>query len=151
MMNHPHHRLSPSGRNFPGSLLANSQVRQGQAQNHRRSPTAPDMPTTSGMLGPGSAAAAGRAGRTWAAGDDDYGTESEREREKDRGREYRERERDMENMRDREKSRERDRDVGRSAQPRQQNARPTSAPAPPLVNPPLAPTAVASRQLFVRF
>lgn len=117
-----HSRLSPSGRNFPpSSSLSGSQGRHGHS--HRRSPTAPEAPTTSGMLGP---IGAGKPGKTWTAGDEsEFGGESEREKSRERGEE---------------------RDVAKGSSRQQQPPRPTSIPALP----PAQAAPVAGRQFYVR-
>lgn len=147
MMNHPqHNRYSPSSRNLPSSALSNPQHRPVQGQNHKRSPTAPDI-STSGLVGPSGPSSAGQFGRTWAAGDEDHGTESEQE--KDRGRHI-----EAESMRERGKSREPVEREGstRTVMPRPPAPRPTSAPVPPPTTataPAPAQTAVAGRQIMV--
>lgn len=118
-------KLSPPPPNLNGAALGNSQTRNGY--NHKRSPTAPDPATTSGMLGPSSVGTQGK-GQTWAVGDDV--AESERE------------------MRAREKLRDME-EVARSA-PAQgtqsTTARPISVPAPQPTSQPIAP---ATRHITV--
>jgi serine/threonine-protein kinase TTK/MPS1 len=70
-------RLSPSAHHlqFPSSSSSNAALSSSASARHRRSPTAPDIPTTSGSLHPGNGL--GR-GKTWsgdemAANGDEYG------------------------------------------------------------------------------
>jgi hypothetical protein len=121
-----HSRLSPSPRNLPSSSsLSGSQARQGHS--HRRSPTAPEAPTTSEMLGP---LGSGKLGRTWVAGDEsEFGGESEREKSRER---------------------ERERDAAKGASRQQPPPRPTSIPVLPPAQVVAAAAPVASRQLYVR-
>ncbi|KAG0700452.1 kinase-like protein [Suillus ampliporus] len=65
-------RLSPSARNVSSSQLQG----QGQAY-HRRNPTAPEPPTTSGSLAPPPGPGKSKNGKTWAAGDEPADSESE--------------------------------------------------------------------------
>lgn len=65
-------RLSPSTRNVSSSQL---QV-HGQAY-HRRNPTAPEPPTTSGSLAPPPSSGKSKNGKTWAAGDEPADSEPE--------------------------------------------------------------------------
>ena len=81
-------RLSPKGRPlsslqqqqpFPVIQLQPSQA-QSQAQGqvyHRRSPTAPELPTTSATLAPPPGAGIQKNGKTWAAGEEPVESESE--------------------------------------------------------------------------
>jgi serine/threonine-protein kinase TTK/MPS1 len=80
-------RLSPKGRAlssqqrqpFPLIQLQPSQL-QSQAQGpvyHRRSPTAPELPTTSGSLAPPPGTGVQKNGKTWAAGEEPLESESE--------------------------------------------------------------------------
>lgn len=126
-------RLSPSARSLAGVNAA--------LAKHRRSPTAPEPPTTSGMLAPPGSGGNG-VGKTWAAGDgDDYGSGvSDRERERDRDRERRE---------DRERSKgqqQQQQHVSMQQQQQQylQAAPPMPAPAP------APPPAQLNRHMVVR-
>lgn len=65
-------RLSPSARNVSSSQLQG----HGQAY-HRRNPTAPELPTTSGSLVPPSGSGKSKNGKTWAAGDEPADSEPE--------------------------------------------------------------------------
>ena len=127
------HKLSPPTRSFPSSVLSKGQQGHGHGHSHKRSPTAPEVSMTSGMVG-GSGSSVG-VGQTWAVGDEDEFGEQERERGKSVERE-----------------RERGKEAARNAPSRQQPPRPTSAPAPPPTQAAAAgPVPVTGRQLFVCF
>ncbi|KAG1729942.1 hypothetical protein EDB19DRAFT_102978 [Suillus lakei] len=65
-------RLSPSARNVSSSQLQEP----GQAY-HRRNPTAPELPTTSGSLAPPPGPGKSKNGKTWTAGDEPADSEPE--------------------------------------------------------------------------
>jgi serine/threonine-protein kinase TTK/MPS1 len=78
-------RISPKGRSLsllqqqqplPAAQLLPQSQAQGQAY-HRRSPTAPEPPTTSGSLAPPPGTGVQKNGKTWAGGEDHVESESE--------------------------------------------------------------------------
>ncbi|CAK5270309.1 unnamed protein product, partial [Mycena citricolor] len=87
--------VSPSGSSMPGSRLSptvrslSSSGVSAAAAKHRRSGTAPEQPTTSGMLGPSGPSSA--LGRTWSGERESLGWENQpsKERETTRERERR--------------------------------------------------------------
>lgn len=73
----PQTRLILSQQHSMASLQVQpTPVPQGQVY-HRRSPTAPEPPTTSGTLAPPQGTSAQQSGKTWAAGDEPIESESE--------------------------------------------------------------------------
>ena len=82
IIDHLPNRLSPKTRtplsqqqSLPSVPVATA-ASQGQA-HHRRTPTAPEPPTTSGALAPPPGTSVQQAGKTWAAGDERIESESE--------------------------------------------------------------------------
>ncbi|KAF8817037.1 kinase-like protein [Phlegmacium glaucopus] len=133
-----------------------SQVGREMAK-HRRSPTAPEAPTTSGMIRDPSAPP-NAIGKTWAGTavdkverEDEYeyggaASSGERERDRERGRD-KDRERERERERDRERDRERERRGHQSHMSLQQQQYSQSAPSISAV--PAPPPAQLNRHIVV--
>ena len=150
-------RVSPpeaiKGRVSPPSAKGrlSSQIGR-EVAKHRRSPTAPEAPTTSGMIRDPNVPSNG-VGKTWAGTgvdrverEDDYeGGEAASSGERDRERE-RERDKDRERERERERDKERERKGHQSHMSLQQQQYSQSAPSLPVAP---APPAQLNRHIVV--
>lgn len=118
-------RHSPSAKGLvpSTSLDGNNKLYTANAAKHRRSPTAPDPPTTSGTLNNGNTGAPMRT--HWVAADRNSGEGYPSDRERDRGR-------DKERDRDRERSRGPPADVQRQNQYQPQTQPRTQQPSDPV-------------------